>query len=77
MAMKEKRQGLGLDIRSFKGKDGATYIVFKTTKGSYHVFKEVEAKEAARQCGAESQTDRNTRQMWGELWEETRTEGAS
>jgi hypothetical protein len=66
MPTKEKRRGLGLDIRSFQGKDGCTYIVFKTRKGSYHVFKEVEAKEASRQCGA---TKGNTRQMWGSLWQ--------
>jgi hypothetical protein len=66
MPTKEKRQGLGLDIRTFQGKDGATYIAFKTTSGAYHVFKEVEAKEAARQCGASLEA--NTRQMWGALW---------
>jgi hypothetical protein len=63
---KNKRRGLGLDIRSFQGKDGCTYIAFKTTKGSYHVFKEVEAKEASRQCGAA--IEGTTRQMWGNLW---------
>lgn len=66
MPTKEKRRGLGLDIRSFQGSDGVTYIVFRTTKGSYHVFKEVEAKEASRLCGAT--VEGNTRQMWGSLW---------
>jgi len=66
MSTKEKRRGFGLDIRSFEGEDGSTYIVFKTTTGSYHVFKEVEAKQAAHDCGAEIKG--NTRQMWGELW---------
>ena len=69
MATKEKRRGFGLDIRSFEGKDGSTYIVFKTTKGSYHVFKEVEAKEAARQCG--TPVVGTTRQMWTELWKQS------
>lgn len=67
MATKEKRKGIGLATRSFQGNDGRTYIVFKTTKGSYHVFKEVEAKEAARQCGATKEG--NTRKMWGSLWD--------
>jgi hypothetical protein len=66
MATKEKRRGFGLDIRTFKGSDGATYIVFRTGTGAYNVFKEVEAKEAARQCGATP--GQNTRQMWGDLW---------
>jgi hypothetical protein len=66
MPTKDKRRGLGLDIRSFEGKSGGNYIVFKTTKGSYHVFNEVEAKEAARQCGATA--NGTTRQMWGALW---------
>jgi hypothetical protein len=68
MPTKEKRRGLGLEIRSFQGNDGS-YIVFKTPKGSYHAFKEVEAKQAARQCGAAPAG--NTRQMWASLWDPT------
>jgi hypothetical protein len=60
-----KRQGLGLQIKSFKGKSGSTYIVFKSTKGSYHVFVETEAKAAARDCGIRSG---NTRERWAALW---------
>lgn len=65
MPAKEKRRGFGLDIRSSQGQDGSAYIVFKTTSGSCHVFKEVEAKQAARECGAE--TEGNTRKLWSEL----------
>ena len=68
MPAKDKRHGFGLDIRSFQGRDGENYIVFKTTKGSYHVFQEVEAKEAARQCGAAIAG--NTRRLWGKLWQD-------
>jgi hypothetical protein len=68
MATKEKRRGFGLGLRTFAGKDGATYIVFQAGTGSYHTFKEVEAKEAARQCGASSEG--TTRKMWGELWKQ-------
>ncbi|MEX2170513.1 MAG: hypothetical protein WD851_14455 [Pirellulales bacterium] len=70
MATKGKRKGLGLDIRMFDGKEGESYIVFKTTKGSYHVFKEVEAKQAALQCGSNAEGNTNTRQMWGTLWKQ-------
>jgi hypothetical protein len=66
MAIKEKRRGLGLEMRSFEGKDGRTYLVFRTAGGSFHVFVEMEAKEAARQCGATKEA--NTRQMWAEVW---------
>jgi hypothetical protein len=68
MPAKDKRSGLGLDIRSFQGKDGENYIVLKTTKGSYHVFQEVEAKEAARKCGVTAAG--NTRRLWGKLWKD-------
>lgn len=66
MAMKEKKRGLGLEMRNFEGDDGTKYLVFRTAKGSYHVFAEVEAKQAARKCGATIKG--NTRQMWKEVW---------
>ncbi len=67
MALREKRRGRGLEMRSFTGHDGRNYLVFRTSGGSFHVFAEVEAKEAARQCGATREA--NTRQMWGEVWD--------
>jgi len=67
MAIKEKRRGLNLEMRSFSGKDGRSYLVFHTAGGSFHVFCEVEAKNAARQCGATKEG--NTRQMWSEVWD--------
>lgn len=66
MALKKKKQGLGLEMRTFSGKDGNSYLVFRTSGGSFHVFMEVEAKEAARQCGATK--EKNTRQMWASVW---------
>jgi hypothetical protein len=53
-------------MRTFTGRSGATYLVFKTGSGSYHVLAEVEAKDAARDCGAEEGS--NTRTEWGKLW---------
>jgi hypothetical protein len=67
--MKSKRKNFGLEARTFRGRDKKTYLVFLTTKGSYHVLVEVEAKEAARQCGAEELS--NTRAMWESLWKAT------
>jgi len=37
-----------------------------TRKGASHVFGEVEAKEAARQCGVA--VEKNTRGMWESCW---------
>jgi hypothetical protein len=66
MAVKKKKKGLGLEMRTFSGKDGNSYLVFHTSGGAFHVFMEVEAKEAARQCG--STRELNTRQMCETLW---------
>jgi hypothetical protein len=66
MQLTQKRQGMGMEMRTFAGRSGATYLVFKTGPASYHVFAEVEAKEAARDCGVEEGS--NTRTEWGKLW---------
>jgi hypothetical protein len=66
MAIKKKKKGYGLEIKTFRGSDGASYLVFRTREGAFNVFVEVEAKEAARQCGASSEG--TPRQMWGGLW---------
>ncbi|HEU6453190.1 MAG TPA: hypothetical protein VFT57_17365 [Gemmatimonadaceae bacterium] len=67
MATKPKRRNNALEIRTFAGKDGQTYVVFRTTGGAFHTFVEVEAKEAARQCGDPPKG--NTRSMWQSIWD--------
>jgi hypothetical protein len=62
-----KKRRLGLEMRTFKGDDGRTYLVFRTARGAYHVFTEVEAKEAAGQCGATKEGKMN--QMWDAVWQ--------
>jgi hypothetical protein len=69
MVLKPKRRGVDLEMRTFKGTEGR-YLVFRTPQGSYHVFKEVEAKQAARECGAK--VEANTREMWKQVWEKRR-----
>lgn len=64
--LRPKKRGTEIEIKTFRGKSGQTYIVFKTKKGSYHVFQEVEAKAAAKDCGAT--TGKNTRQMWDSIF---------
>ncbi len=69
MGIKPKKSGSGLEIRTFKGKDG-TYIVYRTPRGSFHVFIEVDAKNAAIDCGASGDPKTiNTRKMWQEIWD--------
>jgi len=61
-----KRRGAGLETRTFFGNSGASYLVFRTS-GSYHVLTEVDAKEAARDCGARK--GGSTRAQWKALWD--------
>jgi len=64
--LKRKKHGVRLEMRTFEGKDGITYLVFPSTGGSYHLFAEVQAKEAARRCGATK--GKTPRELWRELW---------
>ncbi len=64
--LKDKREGTDLAFKTFIGSDGTRYLVFRSLEGSFHVFAEVEAKQAARECGAEELA--NTRQMWESIW---------
>jgi hypothetical protein len=63
------------EVRIFRDKGGEPYLVFKLADGSYHVLKEVGAKEAAvKHLGARGQPagdalDRNTRQFFAKAWE--------
>ena len=65
--IKQKIQGTGLEIKGFRGRDDNSYLIFKTQKGSYHAFMEVEAKQAARECG--SSQEAHTRTMWKVIWD--------
>ncbi len=69
MLVKPKKSGLGLEMRTFEGESGKSYLVFWTRDGAFHVFLEVDATEAARDCGARDEG--NTRQMWQRIWNES------
>ena len=56
-----KREGVKLGLATVRGESGQTYLVLKATKGSYHVFAEVDAKEAGRDCRGSGS---NTRTVW-------------
>jgi hypothetical protein len=60
-----KRGGLGLEAKTFKGKSGRIYLVFKTLEGGFHTFVETQAKDAAEDCGAQR---KETRRDWRSMW---------
>jgi len=64
---KAKKRGYGLEAKTFEGKSGYVYTVFRAPGGSFHVFVETEAKAAAKDCGGQGS---NTRQQWESLWKE-------
>jgi len=61
-----------LSFRTFlsktKSKPRKRYLVFKLPDGSFHAFVEVEALEAAIDCGANAKKSRDTRVLWKEVW---------
>jgi hypothetical protein len=60
-----KRKGVGLEVKTFTGKSGYTYVVFKTAALTFHVFTEVEAFQAALDCGAEGKGTK----IWQNIWD--------
>jgi len=62
---KVKKVSSAVEIRTFDGEKGR-YLVMTAGDGKFHVFVEVEAKEAAKDCGCE--TRGHTSAMWKELW---------
>ncbi len=66
--LKRKRGNVALEIRTFEGKDGDTYIMFKEpNEDKFHVFVEVEAKKAADDCGIDT-SEGQTRSLLAKLW---------
>jgi hypothetical protein len=65
--LKKKHEGKSLEIKTFTGDDGTRYLVIRTLEGSYYTFVEVQAKQAAVECGAHKKG--NTRQMWESIWD--------
>jgi len=59
-----------LEISTFPGKNKQVkYIVMKLNT-EFHVFVEVEAKQAAKDCGCPFPVSKTTQQMWSQLWKE-------
>jgi hypothetical protein len=68
MADFTKRKLHALQMRTVRGITGTTYLVLRGAQGDFHVFTEVEAKEAARDCGTEERPHDTTRTMWERVW---------
>jgi hypothetical protein len=63
-----KRPDTEIGMRTFLGRSGRTYLVFKERdRPVFHVFAEIQAKEAAEDCGAETSIG-NTQTIWDKLW---------
>lgn len=67
MTDKPKSLGPGLEIKTLRGGSSVSYLVFRTGDGAFHVFREVEPREAARDCGAKTDTD--GRDGWETFWQ--------
>jgi hypothetical protein len=69
MTEKPKKIGLGLEVKTFKGRSGRAYLVFRTPAGDYHVFSEVSEDESASDCGVKkgSSTEPTWESMWHDL----------
>jgi hypothetical protein len=65
-----KSLGPGLEIKTFRGRSGVCYLVFRTHDGTFHVFQDVDPQEACRDCAQETETD--DRQGWEILWQRLR-----
>jgi hypothetical protein len=66
MPGKTKKLDLGLEVKTISGTSGRPYLVFRTQDGNFHVFREVNAKKAARDCGAALEA--SARRMWKSIW---------
>lgn len=66
-----------LPMRIFNDEDGRPYLVFRTAKGDFHVFAEIEAKAAAKRLGVMPKSRDNTRDdYWEPFWRTTAGKGA-
>ena len=75
--LNQKRHGTRLEFRTFTGRDGNDYLVFRNPDGSFHTFVEVEAKGRAAsakrrrtmgpppsQCGSPCGTELPRSRVW-------------
>lgn len=64
-----KRKSFGIEMKTFQGSKGETYLVLTDGGRKYHVFGEVEAKKAAIDCGCKLDPRKNgPGPMWKDRW---------
>jgi hypothetical protein len=63
---KSEKLGLGLEVKTVRGRSGRAYLAFRTQEGKFHIFREVSAEESAEDCGASSEG--SVEQMWEDIW---------
>ena len=66
--VKTKNPAFALQTRTFQGKSGSSYLVFRTPKGQFHVFVETAARPAAQDCGSQSRSC-NPNVHWQAVWD--------
>jgi hypothetical protein len=67
-----KRTPAAVEMRTFHGSKGHYFVI--KTDGKFHVFLEVEAKQAAWDCGCELRKG-HTNKLWTERWNATEPRG--
>ena len=69
-----KPSAAAMEIRTFESKNPRVQYIVMRTGDEFHVFAEVEAKEAAANCGCELASPKHTPvQMWKSLWKKAGT----
>jgi len=61
----------GIDAKVFTRQDDQLYLAIKVKQNEApHVFREVESKEAAKNCGAVAETDASLHSIdfWKQIW---------
>ena len=66
--VRARTKRFALEARTFMGKSGTSYLVFRTPDGGFHVFVETVAVDAATDCGAKQSG--TPRDRWRSVWEE-------
>ena len=66
--IKPKTKNLAVACKTFTGKSGITYLVFRGAKEA-HVFTEVSSRRAAIDCGATQKRGVHAVNRWKEIWD--------
>ena len=68
MGLRPRRKSLTIQMKTFEGKSGKTYLVFLNDT-EVHVFTEVGAKAAAVDCGGSGKKGVWAVKRWQAIWD--------